>query len=215
MIDKNIADLRLDYKKSFLLEADALSHPIDMFATWWQAVIDAKIEEPNAMVLGTVDEAQFPQTRVVLLKSFDANGFVFFTNYSSNKGKQISASPKVCLLFFWKELERQVRICGTIKKINVADSQAYFKSRPVGSQLGAVASKQSSVLANRAELDDAYNNLQQQYTEENIPMPEHWGGYVVEPVSIEFWQGRSSRLHDRLLYTQTTENNWQIDRLSP
>ncbi len=218
MIQQEIADLRLDYRQAQLLEQNASQHPITQFTAWWQDVLAAKIEEPNAMVVSTVDEHLQPHSRVVLLKSYNQQGFIFFSNYQSNKAQQLQNNTKASVLFFWKELERQVRITGQVQKIDAAESEAYFRSRPIGSQLGAIASQQSTIIANREVLEQNYQDLEQQYGQTNspqIPMPNNWGGYIVIPNNIEFWQGRSSRLHDRLLYSLQTDGNWGRERLSP
>jgi pyridoxamine 5'-phosphate oxidase len=215
MIDASIASLRLDYSQSFLLEKDVDPNPITQFQHWFDDVLAAKISEPNAMVVSTIDAQSNPDSRVVLLKSISANGFIFFTNYESAKGNQIDANANVSVLFFWKELERQVRIKGIAAKIAEQDSIAYFNSRPIGSQLGAIASRQSAALANRQELDEKYAALEAKANEHTFVKPDNWGGYEVVPHQIEFWQGRSSRLHDRLQYNLSTDGNWQIVRLSP
>ncbi len=215
MQQKNIADLRLDYKQSFLLEEDVKANPLEQFNLWWQQVIAAQIIEPNAMVVSTVDATGMPHNRVVLLKDVTNTGFVFFTNYNSAKGQQIVHNPKVAVCFFWKELERQVRITGSISKISEQDSIAYFNSRPIGSQLGAWASEQSTIINSREFLDNAYANIEDKFIGKPINKPPFWGGYNVVPITMEFWQGRTSRLHDRLLYTLQTNGDWQVERLSP
>jgi pyridoxamine 5'-phosphate oxidase len=215
MIDASIASLRLDYSQSFLLEKDAASNPITQFQQWFDDVLAAKISEPNAMVVSTIDAQSNPDSRVVLLKSISEKGFIFFTNYESAKGNQIDANANVSVLFFWKELERQVRIKGIAAKIPEQDSIDYFNSRPIGSQLGAIASQQSAVLHSRMQLDEKYAALEAQAKEQAFAKPNNWGGYQVVPHQMEFWQGRSSRLHDRLQYNLSTDGNWQIVRLSP
>jgi pyridoxamine 5'-phosphate oxidase len=215
-MDAHLASMRLDYKKATLNKNDVAQNPIDQFKTWWQQTKDANIEEPNAMTLSTLDENNFPDARIVLLKGLSEDGFTFFTNYDSTKGKNIALNPKVQISFFWKELERQVRIKGVAFKISEQESTAYFQSRPKGSQIGAWASQQSQVIANRTVLENDFQKLEAQYaTEDVLPKPPFWGGYIVKPVTIEFWQGRSSRLHDRLHYTLQEDNNWLIERLSP
>jgi pyridoxamine 5'-phosphate oxidase len=214
-MNPSIADLRQEYASQSLLENDVAADPIEQFQKWWQQVLDSEITEPNAMTLATASSDGVPSARIVLLKGFDKNGFVFFTNYKSYKGLQLEENPKACLVFFWKELERQVRIIGLVKKINEKDSDDYFHSRPVGSQLGAWASPQSQVIANRNWLDNHYLEVAEQFKETQLSRPPHWGGYVVQPVIIEFWQGRPSRLHDRIQYTLSDDGHWKIERLAP
>jgi len=211
----NIRDLRQDYKSSSLSESDVAKNPIDQFALWFNNAIETHILEPNAMTIATVNEDGFPSARVVLLKEFDQEGFTFFTNYNSQKGRDIETNPKVSLLFFWVELERQVRIEGIAKRISQEASEDYFHSRPHGSQLGAHASPQSTVIPNRDFLENNLKNLEDKFRNGEIPKPEYWGGYKICPKSIEFWQGRSNRLHDRIKYTLTSDNNWKIERLAP
>lgn len=211
MINQKIADLRLDYKLATLNEQDVATDPVQQFERWWLEVIQSSLEEPNAMTLATSTPDGKPSARIVLLKSFDENGFLFFTNYESRKGHELAANPQVTLLFFWKELERQVRIEGTVSKAEAGISDEYFRSRPVGSQMGAIASPQSQVIPGRAFLEDKVKALEGQ----TLQRPEYWGGYLVKPLQVEFWQGRSSRLHDRLLYTLGEDGNWGIGRLAP
>jgi pyridoxamine 5'-phosphate oxidase len=211
---QNIADIRKDYKLQTLLEADVAPDPFIQFGKWWDEAINSAIDEVNAMTLATVDKNNIPSARIVLLKGYDKNGFVFFTNYQSHKGEQLIQNPNACLVFFWKELERQIRITGKVEKISSEESDAYFTSRPVGSRIGAWASPQSSVIANRTVIEQKLKNFEQQFGDNAIPRPPHWGGYIVKPVQIEFWQGRASRLHDRMQYT-LQEGNWVIERLAP
>jgi len=212
----SISDIRRDYMLKSFDESDALLNPFDQFTTWWEEATSADIDEVNAMTLSTVTPAGSPTARIVLLKGYTHDGFVFFTNYKSAKGQEIAANNKVTLLFFWKELERQVRIEGVAEKIAAAESDAYFNSRPAGSRIGAWVSPQSEIIPNRAFLENNFAQLKAQYPDESaVPRPEHWGGYIVVPHSIEFWQGRSSRLHDRLKYTKDANQNWERVRLAP
>lgn len=210
-----IANLRQEYAAQVLLEKDIAPHPITQFKTWWQQVLNSKITEPNAMTLATASADGVPAARIVLLKDFDNNGFVFYTNYQSYKGMQLEENPKACLVFFWKELERQVRVVGLVSKVASEESDAYFHSRPEGSQLGAWTSPQSQVIENREWLDLKYQEVVKQRGGKTIERPSHWGGYVVKPVIMEFWQGRPSRLHDRIQYTLQENGDWKIERLAP
>lgn len=212
----NIAELRRDYALQSLSRQDVSNDPIAQFQRWLDEAINADVLEPNAMSLATIKQNK-PCARIVLLKGLSADGFVFFTNYHSDKGQQLAETPHAGLVFFWKELERQVRIEGRIEKVSADESDAYFSSRPRGSQIGAAASYQSQVIASRQLLEDRFAQLQDQWQDQAIPRPAHWGGYRLLPESIEFWQGRRSRLHDRLLYTKTSEqgNEWRIERLEP
>jgi pyridoxamine 5'-phosphate oxidase len=211
----NIASLRLEYSTQVLLEESSAADPFTQFQTWWQQVLEAKVTEPNAMTLATASCDGMPSARIVLLKGFDRNGFHFFTNYKSYKGMQLTENPKACLVFYWKELERQVRVTGLVRPLEVAESDAYFHSRPQGSRIGAWASPQSQVITDRAWLDEAYEKAAQQMNGSEITRPLHWGGYVVKPVVVEFWQGRPSRLHDRLQYTLEGDGTWKRERLAP
>ncbi len=212
----SIADIRKDYKLKSFDESDAAVNPFDQFTKWWDEAVSAEIDEVNAMTLATVGLDNKPTARIVLLKGYTKEGFVFFTNYNSSKGKQIANSQHVALLFFWKELERQIRIEGIAEKISAEESDTYFKSRPGGSKIGAWASPQSQVIPNRSILEKNTEDLTSKYPDDNlVPRPENWGGYIVKPTSMEFWQGRSSRLHDRLQYALTEESNWKRERLAP
>jgi pyridoxamine 5'-phosphate oxidase len=213
-MSNSIADIRTDYRMKSFLEADAASDPYTQFGHWWLEAVESKIEEVNAMTLATASADGFPAARIVLLKGYDKNGFVFFTNYNSQKGQEIAANPKACLLFFWKELERQIRIDGNIEKVSLEESEVYFKSRPIGSRIGAWCSPQSTVIPDRSILDKNVAHYTHKFKDLEVPRPAHWGGYIVKPTAIEFWQGRSSRLHDRLRYSVKSEG-WKLERLAP
>ena len=215
MIHTNIADIRRDYSHKSLSEQDADKNPIQQFAKWWDEAIHSKIDEVNAMTLATSSPDGLPSARVVLLKGVNENGFVFFTNYESYKGRQLAENPKACLVFFWKELERQVRITGLVLKVSAAESDEYFNSRPEASRIGAWASPQSRVIEDRHWLDEKFNELVNKMEGTSIQRPSYWGGYLVKPVEIEFWQGRPSRLHDRIQYTLQDDGAWKIERLAP
>lgn len=210
----NIASIRKDYMLRSLSEADVNKNPIKQFADWWDEAIDSNIEEANAMTLATVNEQGYPSARIVLLKGFNENGFVFFTNYESRKGKSLLLNPKASIVFFWKELERQIRIEGIAEKISEEESTAYFTSRPVESKIGAWASPQSNVIESRTFLEKRFKQYEQEFSNDDIPRPPHWGGFIVKPSRIEFWQGRPGRLHDRIEYNKNSEG-WAIDRLAP
>lgn len=211
----DIAALRKNYALHALNEADVNPDPIQQFATWFQEALDAQITEPNAMTLATANASGRPVARTVLLKDFDNEGFVFYTNYESRKAADLKANPQACLLFTWLDLERQVCIEGTVQKVAESESLAYFQSRPKGSQIGAWASPQSRVIPSREILEKNMEQLTAQYAEVDVlPLPEHWGGFRVSPQRIEFWQGRSSRLHDRIVYTREGQA-WTIERLAP
>jgi pyridoxamine 5'-phosphate oxidase len=211
----NIADLRQEYSHKQLLENEIDKDPVKQFNLWWKDAIDAKVPEPNAMVLATASADGVPSARVILLKGISSKGFIFYTNYNSFKGRQLQENPKACLVFHWKELERQVRITGVVEKISEKESEAYFHSRPPSSQIGAVASPQSEVIPNRHWLDEEFEKLAKELHNELVPKPQHWGGYAVKPVIIEFWQGRPSRMHDRLQYSLQDDGQWKIERLAP
>lgn len=210
----SISSIRKDYQLKSLSETDVDAHPIDQFSKWWDEALISKIDEVNAMTLATVSHDGRPSARIVLLKGFDDNGFVFFTNYESEKGQQLLNQPFASLVFFWKELERQVRIEGACQKVSDRESDEYFNSRPQGSQLGAWASPQSRVIEGRSVLEENIKQLEIRFSKETIQRPSHWGGFRVIPDKIEFWQGRSSRLHDRILY-QKSSDGWAISRLAP
>lgn len=221
-----IADIRKDYKLASLEEADVASNPIDQFTRWWNDAVASQIDEVNAMTLATVNAAGVPAARIVLLKGYNPEGFIFFTNYESDKGKNLAHNPNAALVFFWKELERQIRIEGTVQKVSAEESDRYFNSRPASSRIGAWASPQSAVIENRLVIEQNVERYSSIFANDSIERPDHWGGYIVKPISIEFWQGRSSRLHDRIRYkletsaynaaTDTkTDVNWKIERLAP
>lgn len=212
---KNIADIRKDYMLKSFDEKDAKANPFDQFDIWWQDAIASNIDEVNALNLCTVDVNGKPSGRIVLLKGYDRDGFVFFTNYQSRKGQELLANPYACMIFFWKELERQVRIDGRIEKVTDQENDTYFFSRPEGSQVGAWSSPQSSIIENRQVIENNVKHYQQVFSNQPITRPLHWGGYRVIPYQVEFWQGRSSRLHDRLQYSLMEDGNWQLVRLAP
>jgi len=211
----NIAAIRKNYSKKTLSENEILSSPIQQFDQWWQEAIASEIDEVNAMTLATASATGMPSARIVLLKSASADGFVFFTNYNSHKGKELEENPFACLVFFWKELERQVRITGTIEKVSAAESDEYFHSRPVGSRIGAWASPQSSVIGSRETIETNIVKYEQEFEGAEITRPPHWGGYIVKPTLIEFWQGRPNRLHDRIQYSKLQDGIWNMERLAP
>ena len=211
----DIADLRRDYSISGLTETEAGTDPFSLFRKWFDQAKAAELNEPNAMTLATATLDGIPSARIVLLKALDDRGFTFFTNYESRKGQEMAANPRVALVFAWQQLERQVRIEGTIEKVTDAESDAYFTTRPLGSRLGAWASQQSNVIPNREFLEAQHAELMAKYPEGNVPRPSNWGGYRVLPSSIEFWQGRPSRLHDRIVFTRRADGSWDRVRLSP
>lgn len=214
--DKSIQKLRQDYSLMELTPKDLSKNPMDQFQLWWDAAIEAEILEPNAMTLATVDADGQPSARIVLLKELRKKGFIFYTNYKSKKAQDIKQNNKVGLVFLWKELQRQVRIEGVIKKISEEDSLKYAQTRPIKSQMGAWVSQQSKVIKSRKKLEAKMDHLMKEYGDKDaMPKPPHWGGYVVQPTSIEFWQGRRSRLHDRFRYRKVKKKSWVVERLSP
>jgi pyridoxamine 5'-phosphate oxidase len=211
----NIAGIRTEYKLKSLTEKEVYTDPIRQFERWWGEALQSGIEEANAMTLATASGDGVPSARIVLLKGFDRNGFVFFTNYQSYKGLQLAENPRACLVFFWKELERQVRVTGLAEKVSEKESDAYFESRPEGSRIGAWASPQSQAITGRAWLEEQQHKLRKQFEGIEITRPAYWGGYRIKPVSVEFWQGRSNRLHDRIQYSLKDNAEWIIERLAP
>lgn len=214
-MDISVADLRREYTFQGLSETDAHPNPFEQFKIWFDQALIAQLPEPNAMTIATATSDGKPSARMVLLKDYDERGFVFYTNYNSNKGRQLVENPWGAIAFWWAELERQVRIEGRVEKVSDAESDEYFHSRPKGSQLGAWASEQSQVIESREVLEQRLKQLKEEYENKEVPRPPHWGGFRVVPDEIEFWQGRPSRLHDRLLYRQGEDGNWMIQRLSP
>jgi pyridoxamine 5'-phosphate oxidase len=210
-----IADIRKDYKLKTLDEIGVDTDAIKQFSKWWDEVVESRVEEANAMTLATATPDGKPAARIVLLKGFDSRGFIFYTNYQSAKGDALAANPHASLVFFWKELERQVRIEGVAEKLNAAENDAYFASRPAASRIGAWASPQSSIIKDREAIEKNAAQYQQQFGNGPVPRPPHWGGYIVKPTVLEFWQGRPSRLHDRIQYTLQENGSWQIARLAP
>ena len=210
----NIADIRKDYKLQTLLEKDVDKDPIEQFSKWWHEAAKSDIEELNAMTLATCNKDGMPSARIVLLKDFSHEGFMFFTNYESQKGKELAHNPNAALVFFWKELERQIRIEGTVEKVSEQVSIDYFLTRPVASQIGAWSSPQSKKIENREIIESNVTQYQTQFQDTPMIKPPHWGGYIVRPKHIEFWQGRRSRLHDRIVYNLENQH-WLISRLAP
>ena len=210
----SIADLRREYALASLDERDVAPDPVAMFSRWFAEAQAADVAEPNAMTLATASADGAPSARMVLLKGVDDGGFVFFTDYRSRKAAELAANPRAALVFHWVELERQVRIAGSVARVAREETEAYFRTRPLGSRLGAWASEQSSVIAGRAVLDTRLRDVEARFAGEDVPAPPHWGGYRLAPGSVEFWQGRASRLHDRIRYVRRA-GAWAIERLSP
>ena len=210
----NIPDLRHEYVQAGLDEQSAAADPFKQFERWFDAATAAGLHLPNALILATADARGMPSARAVLLKGYDESGFVFYTNYASRKGRELTANPHACLLFSWVELERQVRVEGTVQKVSASESDEYFALRPLGSRLGAWASPQSETVPNRAALEARFADAQRRFGDA-VPRPPHWGGYRVIPHAMEFWQGRENRLHDRLLYRREGDGHWTMERLAP
>jgi pyridoxamine-phosphate oxidase len=215
MNKEELQNLRQDYSAATLSEISINVNPIKQFDIWFNEAVAAEIPEPNAMTLATATPDGRPSARIVLLKGFDMNGFAFYTNYLSRKGKELTKNPNAAIVFFWGELERQVRIEGTIEKLSKEQSEKYFQSRPKLSQIGALASPQSQEIPNREQLEAKMSQLEAEYGDNEIPKPSFWGGYILKPRLIEFWQGRPSRLHDRIAYKKIDNKNWKKVRLAP
>ena len=211
----SIADIRKDYQLQSLTEADVDADPLKQFQHWWDDAVNARIEEVNAMTVATASCDGIPSARILLLKGLSPKGFIFFTNYNSFKGQQLAENPRACLVFFWKEVERQIRVTGLTEKLSAAENDEYFNSRPEGSRIGAWASPQSQVIESRGWLENNTIKIQKAFEHKPLERPPHWGGYLVKPISIEFWQGRPSRLHDRIQYTLQEDGKWLIERLAP
>lgn len=210
-----LADMRRDYASRALSEHDAHADPIQQFTTWFDEALKSQLIDANAMTLATASASGEPAARIVLLKGADESGFVFYTNYDSAKGRDLNTNPRACLLLFWSELERQVRITGAVTKTAIEESAKYFHSRPIESQISAASSDQSRPVSDRSQLERRYAELAEKYKDSIVPRPDNWGGYRVTPEKIEFWQGRKSRLHDRLLYTRERDGSWSRSRLAP
>ena len=215
MVSADLRKLREEYTRAGLHESEAHSNPVEQFRKWFDEALAANLHEPNAMVLATATSGGRPSARVVLLKGYDERGFVFYTNYEGRKGRELDENPHCSLVFYWGELERQVRIAGRASRLSEVDSDAYYASRPRGSQLGAWVSEQSRPIESRNVLEERMRELEEEYEGRGIPRPPFWGGYRVEPEAIEFWQGRENRLHDRLLYRRLDSGGWEMERLQP
>lgn len=211
----SVADLRREYGLYGLTEKSMEKTPVAQFRVWFDQVLEAGLNEPNAMTLATADASGQPSARIVLLKGFDEKGFVFFTNYLSAKGRDLQENPTASLVFFWNELERQVRVTGEVERTSREESEAYFRSRPRASQIGAHVSQQGTVIADRGELEAKLGELNQAFEGKEIPLPDYWGGFRVVPHNVEFWQGRPSRLHDRIRYRRQPDGGWTMERLCP
>jgi pyridoxamine 5'-phosphate oxidase len=210
-----LTTIRQDYRHGPLDESDLAPDPFQQFSRWFQQAIESGALEPNAMTLATATRNGAPSARMVLLKEVDERGFVFYTNYDSQKGRELAENPRAALVFYWANLSRQVRVVGEVARVTRKESLAYFRQRPLGAQLGALASRQSQVIPNREVLEQRVAELAAQYPEGDVPLPDDWGGYRLAPRAIEFWQGRPDRLHDRLRYTRAPDGRWVIERLSP
>jgi pyridoxamine 5'-phosphate oxidase len=215
MSQKDIQELRQDYRAASLSETDIKQDPFTQFDSWFNQARASEMHEPNAMNLATATTDGRPSSRIVLLKGYNAEGFIFYTNYLSRKGKEIAKNPLGAITFWWGPLERQIRIEGTIEKISKYDSEAYFLSRPKGSQIGAVVSPQSQEIEGREGLEEKWKQLEKEYEDKDVVKPAHWGGYILKPRLFEFWQGRTSRLHDRIIFKRADKSNWKIVRLAP
>lgn len=213
---EDLRSYRKSYDKNQLWESQIPNEPLSLFKKWFQEVENSKqIEEVNAMTVSSIGFDGFPKSRVVLLKEYNNEGFVFYTNYNSEKGKSILETPNICLSFFWDKLERQIIIKGIAGKVSEAQSDAYFATRPIGSQLGAIVSNQSEIIPSRAFLEEKLQSLEEKFENKTIPRPSNWGGFLIKPIEIEFWQGRPNRLHDRIRYKLQENRKWTVDRLSP
>jgi len=215
MNGKKIAELRKEYQKEKLDETGVDKDPIIQFGKWFQESLEAEVNEANAMTLATADRKGRPSARIVLLKGFDEDGFVFFTNYKSEKGRDLKENPYAALVFFWPELERQIRISGKVKRISATESEDYFNSRPLESRIGAIASSQSEVIASREVLEEKFEQIKEAFINREPERPRNWGGFIIKPITIEFWQGRPNRLHDRILFSRKKKGSWKIERLAP
>ncbi len=213
-IKKQISSLRKEFKQHFLSEENVNQNPFLQFDSLFELLLKLKIDEPNAMTLATSDKNGIPSARTVLLKSYDERGFTFFTNYKSRKGRELQQNPRAALLFYWKEIERQVRIEGLVEKLSREDSEEYFAQRPFESRIASIASQQSEVIPDRKILEEKFEMIKKEYEGKNPLMPFDWGGFLVIPYKFEFWQGRENRLHDRILF-EKSGNNWKMSRLSP
>jgi pyridoxamine 5'-phosphate oxidase len=211
----SLANLRKEYQQQAFNKEDAAENAVEQFERWWQEAVTSGIDEVNAMTLATASADGLPTARIVLLKGYSEKGFQFYTNYDSYKGKQLQENPRACLVFFWKELDRQIRITGLVEKLTEKESNDYFRVRPHGSRIGAWASPQSTVIESSEWLMNQAKGYEEKFSDSEIPRPDYWGGYLVKPVTLEFWQGRPDRLHDRLQYSLQENGSWIIERLAP